>query len=133
MVEAVRVFARYDLPKEGDEENTRRKLNERVGVFTAPFEIPKAGMYLWKWFIELNNSISRIDFNGYYCSIPPSEFLAWSTLAKIYLTPEEFDILRAMDGAFCKELNAEINAKRAKEDEARKREMAAKRVKVRRR
>ena len=51
----MRVYARYDLPKEGDEENTRRKLNERVGVFTPAFEIPIAGMYLWKWFIELNN------------------------------------------------------------------------------
>ena len=132
-MEAVRVCARYDLPKEGDEENTRRKLNERVGVFTPAFEIPTAGMYLWKWFIELNNSISRVDFNGYYCSIPPSEFLAWSTLTKNYLTPEEFDILRAMDGIFCKELNAEINSKRAREEEARKREMEAKKVKVRRR
>ena len=108
-------------------------MNERVGVFTPAFEIPTAGMYLWKWFIDLNNSISRVDFNGYYCSIPPSEFLAWSTLTKNYLTPEEFDILRAMDGIFCKELNAEINSKRAREEEARKREMEAKAVKVRRR
>lgn len=132
-MEAVRVYARYDLPKEGDEENTRRKLNERVGVFTPSFEIPKAGMYLWKWFIELNNSISRIDFNGYYCSIPPSEFLAWSTLTKNYLTSEEFDILKAMDGVFCKELNAEIKSERAKKEDARKREIEAKKVKVRRR
>lgn len=129
----MRVYARYDLPKEGDEENTRRKLNERVGVFTPSFEIPKAGMYLWKWFIELNNSISRIDFNGYYCSIPPSEFLAWSTLTKNYLTSEEFDILKAMDGVFCKELNAEIKSERAKKEDARKREIEAKKVKVRRR
>ena len=132
-MEAVRVFARYDLPKEGDEENTRRKLNERVGVFTPAFEIPKAGMYLWKWFIDLNNSISRVDFNGYYCSIPPSEFLAWSTLTKNYLTPEEFDILKSMDGVFCKELNADINSDRARKEEARKRETEAKAAKVRRR
>lgn len=133
MVEAVRVYARYDLPKEDDEENTRRKLNERVGVFTPAFEIPESGMYIWKWFIELNNSVSRIDFNGYYRSIPPSEFLAWSNLTKNYLTPQEFDILRAMDGIFCKELNAEINSERAKKEEARKREMEAKAAKVRRR
>ena len=129
----MRVYARYDLSKEGDEENTRRKLNERVGIFTPPFEIPKAGLYLWNWFIQLNNSISRIDFNGYYCNIAPSEFLAWSTLTRNYITPEEFDILKAMDGIFCKELNAEISSTRAREDEKRKREMEAKRSRVRRR
>lgn len=133
MVEAVRVFTRYDLPEPGNEEETRRKRNERVGVPTPEFEIPENGFYLWRWFNDLNNSVSRIDFNGYYCSIPPSEFLAWSTLTKNYLTPEEFDILRAMDGIFCKELNAEINSDRARKEEARKREIEAKSVKIRRR
>ena len=133
MVEAVRVFTRYDLAEEGNEENTRRKLNERVGVYTPPFEIPEAGLYLWKYFIDLVNSISRRDFNGYYYLIPPSEFLAWSKLTKNYLFPFEYEILSAMDKVFCNELNAEINAKRAKEEETRKREMEANRVKIRRR
>jgi hypothetical protein len=133
LVEAVRVFTRYDLAEEGDEENTRRKRNERVGIDTPKFEIPENGFYLWDWFNQINNSVSRIDFNGYYCSIPPSEFLAWSKLTGNCLTPEEYDILRAMDGIFCKELNAEITSKRAREEDARKREMEAKSVRVRRR
>ena len=133
MVEAVRVFARYDLAEEGDEENTRRKRNERVGIYTPKFEIPENGFYLWEWFNELSNSVSRIDFNGYYCCIPPSEFLAWSTLTGNNLTSEEYEILKAMDSVFCKELNAEITSKRAREDDARKREMEAKSARVRRR
>lgn len=131
LVEAVRVFVRYDLPDEkGD---TRRERNERVGVYTPPFEIPEDGIYLWNWFIDLNNSVSRVDFNGYYCLIPPSEFLAWSTITGNGLYPEEYDILKSMDAVYCKETNADIQSKRAREDEARKREMKAKSSRVRRR
>ena len=133
MVEAVRVFTRYDLPEPGNEEETRRKRNERVGVPTPEFEIPENGLYLWRWFNDLNNSVSRIDFNGYYYPIPPSEFLAWSTLTGNYLTSEEYDILKSMDSIYCKESNSEITSKRAKEDEARKREMEAKTARARRR
>lgn len=132
-MEAVRVFARYDLTEEGDEENSRRKRNERVGIDTPRFEIPDNGLYLWNWFNDINNSVSRIDFNGYYCSIPPSEFLAWSKLTGNCLTSEEYEILKAMDNIFCRELNAEITSKRAKENDARKREMEAKSARVRRR
>lgn len=122
-MEAVRVHIRYDLAEEGDEENTRRKRNERVGIDTPKFEIPGNGLYLWSWFNELCDSVSRIDFNGYYYFIPPSEFLAWSTLTGKCLTPDEYEILKAMDNMYCKELNAEIRSKRAREDEIRKREM----------
>lgn len=127
--EAVRIFVRYDLPNE--KEDTRRALNERVGVYTPPFEIPEDGIYLWNWFIDINNSVSRIDFNGYYCLIPPSEFLAWSTLTGNALYPEEYDILRNMDAVYCKEVNAEIQSKRAKEEEARKNEIKSSRVRRR--
>lgn len=127
-MEAVRVYTRYDLPN--DKNQTRRERNESINIYTPPFEIPEDGFYLWSWFTELNDSIFRIDFNGYYYNIPPSEIMAWSTLTKNYLYPEEFDILQAMDKTFCKEMNLDINAKRARDEEERKQK--ANRVKTRR-
>lgn len=123
LVEAVRVYTRYDLPDKNGV--TRRERNEIVNVDSPKFELPDAGIYLWKWFTDLNLCVHRVDFNGYYYNIPPSEFLAWSTLKGITIFPEEYDILKSMDTVFCKELNADINAFRAKEDERRKREMEA--------
>lgn len=120
-MEAVRVYTRYDLPN--DKNQTRRERNESIDLYTPPFEIPEDGFYLWSWFVELNNSISRIDFNGYYCHIPPSEYLAWSKLTGNCLYPEEFDILQAMDAIFCNEMNLDINAKRHREEEERSRKM----------
>lgn len=127
-MEAVRVYTRYDLPN--DKNQTRRERNESIDIYTPPFEIPVDGFYLWSWFTELNDSIFRIDFNGYYYCIPPSEIMAWSNLTKNYLYPEEYDILQAMDKTFCKEMNLDINAKRARDEEERKQK--ANRVKTRR-
>lgn len=123
-MEAVRVYTRYDLPSSG--EQTRRERNERVGVYTPSFEVPETGYYLWNWFIEINNSIHRIDFNGYYCTIPPTEFLAWSQLTKNHISPYEYEILTAMDAIYCRELNAEITAKRGREEEERKQRLNSK-------
>ena len=120
-MEAVRVYTRYDLPD--DRNQTRRERNESIDIYTPPFEIPEAGFYLWSWFTELNNSISRIDFNGYYCHISPSDYLAWSKLTGNHLYPEEFDILQALDTVFCKEMNLDINAKRNRDEEERNRKM----------
>lgn len=120
-MEAVRVYTRYDLPD--DKNQTRRERNESINIYTPPFEIPDDGFYLWSWFTELNNSISRIDFNGYYSIIPPSEYLAWCKLTGNCLYPEEFDILQSMDVMFCKEMNLDINAKRARDEEERNRKM----------
>lgn len=127
----MRVYIRYDLNDENGD--SRRQLNERVGVYTPAFEIPEEGFYLWMWFQDLNSSITRIDFNGYYCLIPPSEYLAWSKLTNQSLYPEEYDILKAMDSIYCKELNAEINSKRSRDEERRKMELERKSAKSRRR
>lgn len=121
-MEAVRVYTRYDLPD--DKNQTRRERNKSIDIYTPPFEIPEDGFYLWSWFTELNNSISRIDFNGYYSIIPPSEYLAWSKLTGNCLYPEEFDILQSMDIMFCKEMNLDINAKRARDEEERNQKMS---------
>ena len=132
MTEAVRVYTRYDLRDE-KKSTTRRERNELLGIDSPKFEIPEAGFYLWEWFIEINNSLSRIDFNGNYCNIPPSEFLAWSKLTNRNIYPEEYEILRSMDDVFCKELNMDLRAKREREDEERRRNLETSRNRVARR
>ena len=110
-MEAVRVYTRYDLPNEKGE--TRRERNIKFGQEdkNPEFEIPLAGEYLWDWFTRLSNAIHRVDFNGYYYNLLPSEVLAWCKLANVEMTEDEYDIITAMDISFCNELNADIHAK----------------------
>lgn len=129
MVEAVRVSTRYDLADKNGE--TRRERNKRLNIPTPEFVIPKEGVYLWDIFHNLNECIHRIDFNGYYRVMPPSEILAWCNLTNVLINENEYDILSSMDVMFCKELNAEITAEREKEEEKRKRQAEAERAKAR--
>ena len=110
-MEAVRVYTSYDLPDEKGE--TRRERNIKFGQEdkNPDFEIPLAGEYLWDWFTRLSNAIHRVDFNGYYYNLLPSEILAWCKLANVEMTEDEYDIITAMDSSFCNELNADIHAK----------------------
>lgn len=123
------MHARYDLISENDE--TRREKYERMGKFVPSFEIPVQGIYLWEWFGQLCKSVHRIDFNGNYCVIGPSEIFAWSNLTNNLITPIEYDILSSMDMVFCDELNKEIQARHAKEEEKRKQESQAARARSR--
>lgn len=107
-MEAVRVFTRYDLHKK--DEDCRRVRNERAGVYTPKFEIPNCGEYLWEYFRELNEGISRVDSNGYYRYIPPSEYIAWLQLKKLEINSFEYDILHSMDVMFCDEINKDVEA-----------------------
>lgn len=129
MVEAVRVHTRYDLSNEGGE--TRRERYERLCKPVPAFEIPEEGLYLWDFFNQLINAIHRVDFNGNYCVMQPSEIFAWMTLTKNLISPIEYDILNAMDVVFCNELNADIAAKREKEELKRKQEMENAKVRSR--
>lgn len=114
----MRVYTRYDLPDEKDD--TRRKRNERVGIASPDFNLPTEGLYLWQWYQDVNSSVSRTR-DGYYFLIPPSEYLAWSKLTGNLINPTEYDILKAMDEAFCSEVNKEIKAKQEKSLEKGKR------------
>ena len=108
-MDAVRVYARYDLPNEKGE--TRRERNLRFDYGESPeFEIPLGGEYLWELFATLSTVIHRVDFNGYYYSFPPSEILAWCELAKVDITSKEYEIISAMDNVFCKEINEDRSA-----------------------
>lgn len=124
-MEAIRVYARYDLPDENGE--TRRKRNERFDFKDSPkLEIPSAGEYIWELFTLLSNAIYRIDFNGYYYNFPPSDIVSWCKLTNIDITPTEYDIISAMDRAFCSELNKDKNARDTKKFEEQKREIESK-------
>lgn len=116
----MRVYARYDL--EDDKGDTRRQRNERVGIESPVFEIPENGIYLWEWFNELSSSVFR-NADGYYHLIPPSEYKAWSELTGSLIRPEEYAILRAMDIAFCNELNADIKALQIRKTEEQNRRL----------
>lgn len=110
---------RYDTCDSNND--TRRERNTRAGVETPEFYLPVEGMYLWEWFGDINNSVSRIDYNaGIYNLISPTEFLAWSTLTGNEILPEEYEILRAMDIIFCKEMNLEISSERIRREDLEK-------------
>lgn len=124
-MEAIRVYARYDLPNENKE--TRRERNERFGFNDSPkLEIPDCGEYLWELFTTLSNAIHRVDFNGYYYNLPPSDIIAWCKLTNTDITPREYDIISSMDRVFCSELNKDKNARDTKKYEEQKREMESK-------
>ena len=71
-------------------------------------------MHLWEWFFDLDNRISRMD-DGVCNRIPPSEWLAWQQMTGDIVYPWEYDILTAMDRAYCAAVNGEIAAGRALE------------------
>jgi len=121
-VEAIRVYTRYDLPD--DKGETRRERNLRFGQSDSPeVEIPYAGEYLWELFTELSNAIHRVDFNGYYYNLPPSEIIAWCKLKHWDITADEYDIISAMDNVFCKELNKDRDAISSRKLEEQKQEV----------
>lgn len=120
-MEAVRVYTRYDLPD--DKGETRRERNKRFGVIDSPeVEIPSNGEYLWELFTQLSNAIHRIDFNGYYYNLPPSEIIAWCELKHWDITADEYDIISAMDNVFCRELNKDKDATMTRKLEEQKQE-----------
>ncbi len=119
LLEAVRVYVRYETPDKDDEEETRRARNERVGEYTPSFDIPVYGRFLWDIHQNIMKSVSR-TFEGFYRMIPPTEFEAWFRLTGTLVYPKEYDILSAMDRVYCEEANKElenINSKRREEQE----------------
>jgi len=53
--------------------------------------------------------------DGVCAPIPPSEFLAWVQLTGNLVRGFEYDILSAMDLAFCSEMNSELKDFRDRE------------------
>lgn len=107
------------MPDESGE--TRRQRNERLREITPDFRIPPNGSHIWEWFKEISAVASPV-FEGFYRRIPPSEYLAWQQLTGNIVYPVEYDILFAMDGVFCDEMNAEIQSRRTIQQERLKKE-----------
>ena len=130
LVEAVRVYTRYDLPDSSGD--TRRARNERAGEYAPDFIVPEEGQHVWNWFVDLNRSVSRIS-NGICRMILPSEYIAWRELTGHVVYAHEYDMLKCMDEAYCIETNLEFESLRTKQQEQQKADMEAARGKTRRR
>ncbi len=120
MVEAVRIYVRYETPN--DKGETRRARNEKAGEFTPEFFVPDSGRYLWEIHQGIMNSVNRV-IDGAYRIISPSEFESWFRLTQTIVYPAEYDILCAMERMFCTEANKEIEDFRAREQAEREREI----------
>lgn len=129
MIQAIYVRVRYDTPDEGDEKTdpprlpeTRRDRNERFGhpEHNPPFLLPEIGLYLWDWYFSISNRLRRV-IDGICVPIPPTEFIAWRIATGTIVYPREYEVLCAMDQAYCEEMNKELADYRERQKEANKR------------
>lgn len=93
-----------------------------MGEFTPDFSIPPAGQHLWEIYFALHESVSRAK-EGVYHLIPPTEYEAWFRLTDTLVYPTEYDILVAMDRAYCSEANKELEDVRTKQQEEQQRQI----------
>lgn len=96
----------------GDNYLTRRQYNAEFERESPDIEVPEAGQHLWDWYFDVDDRISRI-IDGSCRRIPPSEWLAWQQMKGDIVHPWEYDILAAMDRAYCAGVDGEIEAGRA--------------------
>lgn len=116
--QAVENYVRFDMVNEKGEK--RRELYDRLGAdgavnketgepLAAPeIEIPKDCEEHWRVYFDVSNSLSRVK-EGECHHIPPSEWLAWSTLTGVRLN---YEIMRMMDNAFVGSMNRELEERR---------------------
>lgn len=82
-----------------------------MGEYTPDFIIPEHGIHLWEWFKDLNHVASHAT-DGECKPILPSEYNAWLQLTGNIVNSVEYDILKAMDLAYCEEMNLELRSRR---------------------
>jgi len=56
--------------------------------------LPDAVVYLWRWFIDLNNARTA------HSPISFSELQAWAQLKRLQLDPLEVEAIKALDGVY---------------------------------
>ena len=99
---------------------SRRDWYPRFAKEAPTLEIPPAGQYLWDWYMDITRRVRRVA-DGVCGPIPPSDWLGWQQITGNIVYPWEYDILAAMDVAFCDEMNKELDARReAHQEEAQK-------------
>lgn len=138
MADAMSVFVRYDTlideykNSNGDTITRRERYETMSGVEKPPeLEIPEEGLEIWYWYAEISDSVQRV-IDGVCRPIPPSEYLAWMTLTERKVRANEYEILRALDRAYCKETNKDLQARRNRESEQQKSDVAASKQRAKR-
>lgn len=112
MVEAIRVNVRYNTPDENEE--TRFDRYERMDIIAPELDIPEVGRYLWDWFDQISRGVRRIS-EGRANPITWTDFFSWASVMGLLVHPLEYDILAAMDRAFCSEVDKELDDYRARQ------------------
>lgn len=103
---------------------TRRERNERVGESAPVVDVPPYGWHLWQWYWTLSARVLRVR-DGVCVPLAPSEFLAWCQASGTIVSAPEYDILCAMDDAFCEEMNSELRDFRTRQEEEQKKQVEA--------
>lgn len=93
-----------------------------MGEPTPEFNVPLVGKYLWDIYFKIIDSVNR-NSDGAYRLIPPSEYEAWFRLTDTLVYPFEYDILTAMDKAYCDEANKELEDIRSRRQEEQQRQI----------
>lgn len=100
-------MVRYETKNSNGE--TRRERNERFNHKTgeAPC-VPQVGQHILEWFWQISEGRST-GING-NDRLTCTEISAWSQLTGNIITPEEFEMIRAMDVVWCNAMSEEIKA-----------------------
>lgn len=93
-------------------------------VFSPDFEIPDGGEIIWSWYFQASDGLRRVD-DGVCFPIPWDQFLSWSSVTGTIVRSDEYIILRAMDTAFCDEMNKELQAYQERIKQAQQNEIDA--------
>lgn len=64
--------------------------------------------------MELNDLTDRAG-DGHCRKMTPDIYKGWADMTGNLVRPSEYDMLRAMDAAFCSEMNKELAAARAQQ------------------
>jgi hypothetical protein len=118
--DAIRAHVRYDTPDENGQ--TRRERNEAFEVESPALEIPEVLRYVWEWYFEASDGMARRVRDGVCERISWAEWQAWEALTGHAPRDHERAILRAIDRAYCAEMNRELSAYRARQAEAQARD-----------
>ena len=108
---------RYEVARDfgGKEKETRREYNARFGQPTGEeIDIPDSVEHVWGWFWQLSSRRSFTDSSLLPLSF--TELDAWTRLMRVNITPEDLDMLIAMDDAMLSAHSEESQAAQARAD-----------------
>lgn len=90
---------------------SRRDWYPRFNKEAPPLYIPDAGQHLWDWYMDATRRVRRV-VEGVCGPVSPADWLAWAEITGNIVYRWEYDILAAMDIAFCDEMNKELEGRR---------------------